>query len=66
MINRDYAAALATALQKRFWGPLARKKSPKVHLDIPPPGVVRNSSPLFGQALAQPVQGPLNFFPPDI
>jgi hypothetical protein len=30
MINRDYAAALATALQKRFWGPLAWKKSPKV------------------------------------
>jgi hypothetical protein len=28
--NRDYAAALATAVKKWFWGPLARKKSPKV------------------------------------
>jgi hypothetical protein len=30
IINRDYAAALATAIQKRFLGPLAREKSPKV------------------------------------
>ena len=28
--SRDYVAALASAIQKRFLGPLAREKSPKV------------------------------------
>jgi hypothetical protein len=32
LINRDYAETLATAIQKWFWGPLARKKSHKVYI----------------------------------
>jgi hypothetical protein len=35
-------------------------------MDIPPPGVVRNSGPHFNQAFDQPVHGTLNFFAPDI
>src|SRR5208282_4276819 len=35
-------------------------------MDIPPPGMVRNSGPNFDQTLNQPVHGPLNFFAPNI
>jgi len=35
-------------------------------MDIPSPGVVRNSGFHFDQALDKPVDGPLHFFTPDI
>jgi len=36
------------------------------HMNIPSPGMVRNSGADFDQTLNQPVNGPLNFFAPDI
>ena len=35
-------------------------------MDIPPPGMIRNSGPYFDQTLDQPFNGPLNLFAPDI
>ena len=35
-------------------------------MDIPPPGMVRNSGPDFDQTLDQPVDGAFHFFTPDI
>jgi len=32
------------------------------HMEIPPPGMIRNSGPHFDQTLDQPINGPLNFF----
>gem|GEM_PF-5384081 len=123
---RDYAAALATATQKRFLGPLAWKKSAKFlllkpnplvdpmvaqvslkkyffpefwahhtlrtqdtsllwrlrtpgqhrpvvvgqgksrsHMNIPPPGMIRDSGSHFNHTLGQPVHGPPHFFTPN-
>jgi hypothetical protein len=36
------------------------------HLDIPSPGVIRNSGTHFDQALDRPAHGSLNFFAPDL
>jgi hypothetical protein len=52
-IIRDYAAALASAIQKRFLGPLARKKSPKVS--------VLEANQLVGAMIAQVSFEKVNF-----
>ena len=45
---------------------MVRQRESRGHMDIPPPGMVRNSGPHFDQALDQPVHGPLHFLAPDI
>jgi hypothetical protein len=35
-------------------------------MDIPPPGMIRNSGPYFDQTLDQPLHGPFHFFTPNI